>query len=147
MNINKLTPELESLKPIVDQVTAILSQNGVTDYVSTVISNMKENAQLLAKNNVDAWIGYGAYLPAVERVIALNAGETEEDFYTRTQYPIHVVEAYTVPGDDLATLVAADQFYKMHRRLVPCTNTVWSLNDDEQHFINLDEYENRLKYV
>ncbi|WP_111857830.1 hypothetical protein [Acinetobacter sp. CFCC 10889] len=147
MNINKLTPEPESLKPIVDHVTAVLNQNGVTDYVSTVISNMKENAQLLAKNHVDAWIGYGAYLPAVERVIALNAGETEDSFYERTQYPVHVVEAYTVPNDDLATLVAADQFYKMHRRLVPCTTTVWSLNDDEQHFINLDEYENRLKYI
>lgn len=147
MNINKLTPEVESLKIVVDQVTAVLSQNGVTDYVATVISNMKENAQLLAKNNVDAWIGYGVYLPAVERIIALNAGETEDDFFARTEYPVNVVDAYTVQGDDLATLVAADQFYKMHRRLVPCTTTVWSLNDDEQYFINLGEYENRLKYI
>jgi hypothetical protein len=148
MNINKLVPDADGLKPLVDNVKSILTGQGVTDYVGAVIGNMKENAQIHAKqHNIDAWIGYGSYLPAMERIIALHEGETEEQFYARTEYPVNVVEAYTVNGDDLATLVAADQFFNMYRRLVPCTTTIWSLNDEEQYFINLNDYENRLKYV
>ena len=148
MNINKLIPDVEGLKPLVEQVKSILKEQVVTDYVGAVIGNLKENAHIHAsKHHIDAWIGYGSYLPAMERVIALHEGETEEQFYARTEYPVNVVEAYTVHGDDLATLVAGDQFFNMYRRLVPCTTTIWSLNDEEQYFINLDDYENRLKYV
>ena len=63
----------------------------------------------------------------------------------RTQYPVNVVEAYTVPNDDIATLAAADQFSQMHKAIVPINTAVWCLNEDEQHYINLLEYENRLK--
>lgn len=147
MNINKLTPEPEGLKPLVEDATRIFNEQGISDHIAEAISNMKEGASMLAKHNVDAWIGYGSYLPAIERIIALKEGETEDEFYARTQYPVNVVEAYSVKDDDLATLLAADQFFQMHRRLVPCNTTIWSLNDDEQYFINLDEYENRLKYI
>jgi len=143
--ITKLVPDPEQLAPLMAHVRAVLEQKGETDPVAAVIKNMHINAQMQAKQGVDAWLSYGAYLPAVERVIALHGGETEEDFLARTQYPVNVVEAYSVPGDDLATLLAADQYSQMHKQTVLKNTGEWCLNEDEQYFINLYEYENRLK--
>ncbi|WP_174493913.1 hypothetical protein [Acinetobacter sp. Marseille-Q1623] len=145
--INRLLPDPEALAPMVENIKAIFAQQGVTDYVSEIIKNMHENAAMLMNNHqIDTWIGYGNYLPAIEKIIALNAGQSEEYFYARTEYPVNVVDAYTVVDNPLATLIAADQFFKMHRRIVPCTTTIWALDEDETYFINLDDYENRLRH-
>ncbi len=143
--ITKLLPDPEQLAPIMAHVRAVLDANGETDHVATVIRNMQTNAQMQARQGVDAWLSYGVYLPAVERVIALHNGESEEDFLARTQYPVNVVEAYSVPGDDLATLLAADQYSQMHKRTVLKNTGEWCLDEEEQHYINLYDYENRLK--
>ncbi|WP_168416340.1 hypothetical protein [Acinetobacter indicus] len=95
--INKYLPNIEELAPIADNIRAVLTERGSKDVLGTVIENIKGNAEMLAKHKIDAWLGYGVYLPAVERVIALHGGESETDFYMRTQYPVNVVEAYTVP--------------------------------------------------
>lgn len=143
--INKCLPNIEELTPIADNIRIILTERGSKDVLGTVIENIRKSADMLAQHKIDAWLGYGVYLPAVERVIALHSGESETDFYMRTQYPVNVVEAYTVPNDDIATLAAADQFSQMHKAIVPINTAVWCLNEDEQHYINLLEYENRLK--
>lgn len=143
--ITKLLPDAEQLAPIVANVRAVLDSRGITDPVGAVIQNMRANAQMKAMQGVDAWLGYGVYLPAVERIIAVHGGEDEADFLARTQYPIQVIEAYTVPGDDLATLVAADQFSLMHQLSVLKNTAEWCLNEDEQLFINLNDFEQRLK--
>ena len=145
--INKLLPDVEQLKPLTEEVRSAILAQGKDDVLGAVILNMKDNAVMLAKKGIDSWLGYGVYLPAVERVIALHAGESEEDFFYRTQYPVNVVESYSVPGDDLATLVCADQYSRMHKTLVPVNTAVWCLNEEEQHFINLSDYENRLNAV
>lgn len=145
--INKFTPVASELTPLVDHVRAILTANGETDAVGAVIKNMQANAQMQAIHGIDSWLSYGAYLPAVERVIALHAGEDEADFLARTQYPVNVVEAYTVPGDDLATLLAADQYSQWHKPIVLKNTGEWCLNEEEQYFINLYDYENRLKTI
>ena len=143
--ITKLLPDLEQLLPITANVRAVLEEQGKTDVVGAVIENMKANAQMLAMRGIDAWLGFGVYLPAVERIIAIHSGETEADFLERTQYPVNVVEAYTVPDNDLATLVCADQYSSMHKASVLRNTAEWCLNEEEQHFINLNMFENRLK--
>lgn len=145
--INKLLPVESELKPIADNIRAVLAERGASDVLGAVITNLKANAENLKQHKIDNWLSYGVYLPAVERVIALHSGESEEDFYSRTQYPVNVVEAYSVPGDDLMTLVAADQYSQMHKATYPINTAVWCLNEDEQHYINLLEYENRLKAI
>ena len=145
--INKCLPNIEELTPIADNIRIILTERGSKDVLGTVVENIRKSADMLAQHKIDAWLGYGVYLPAVERVIALHSGESESDFYMRTQYPVNVVEAYTVPDDDIATLAAADQFSQMHKSIVPINTAVWCLNEDEQHYINLLEYENRLKAI
>lgn len=141
----KFTPDVDALKPLVDSVVASLDAAGHTDHVAAVIANMKTNAQLQAAKGIDQWLSYGVYLPAVEYVISQNSGEDEQSFFQRTQYPINIVEAYRVPGNDLATLVAADEYSTHHKRTMLKNTAEWCLNDDEQLFINLLEYENRLK--
>lgn len=145
--INKLLPVESELKPIADNIRAVLKKRGTVDVLDAVITNLKANAENLKQHKIDQWLSFGVYLPAVERVIALHGGESEEDFYSRTQYPVNVVEAYSVPGDDLMTLVAADQYSQMHKSTHPINTAVWCLNEDEQHYINLLEYENRLKAI
>lgn len=86
--INKFTPVASELVPLVDHVRAILTANGETDAVGAVIKNMQANAQMQAIHGIDSWLSYGAYLPAVERVIALHAGEDESRF----------LGSYPVPG-------------------------------------------------
>lgn len=143
--ITKFLPDPEQLKPVLEKVRAILAEKGETDTVSAVIKNMKLNAQMQAKRGIDTWLSYGVYLPAIERIIAVHSGEDEADFLERTQYPINVIEAYTVQGDDLATLLCADQYSQLHKPMIPANTAEWSLNDDEQHYIDLNQFENRLK--
>lgn len=143
--INKLVPDAEQLKPMLEHVRSVLDSQGHEDHVATVIQNMKANAEMQALHGVDAWLSYGVYLPAVERIIALKSGEDEADFLARTQYPVNVIEAYSVPGDDLATLLCADQYSQMHKSTVLKNTAEWSLNDEMQLSINLNDFENRLK--
>lgn len=143
--ITKLLPDAEQIKPVVEKIRAALDEKGELNTLSAVIKYMGLNAQMSARQGVDAWLSYGVYLPAVERIIATHSGEDEADFLERTQYPIHVIEAYTIAGDDLSTLVCADQYSQMHKRIIPSNTAEWSLNDDEQLFINLLDFENRLK--
>ncbi|MCO8088242.1 hypothetical protein [Acinetobacter indicus] len=143
--ITKFLPAVENLKVTAAAMRATLAERGVTDEMGTVIANIKRNAEMLAAQGVDAWLSYGVYLPAVERVIALHSGESEEDFLARTQYPVNVVDAYSVKEDDFLTLVAADEYSQFHKRIMPKNTAVWCLDEDEQHYINLLEYENRLK--
>ena len=145
--ITKLIPVASELSPLVERVRAVLTDKGESDAVAAVIRNMQQNAQMQARNGIDAWLSYGAYLPAVERVIAIRGGESEEDFLTRTQYPVNVIEAYTVKGDDLATLVAADQYSQLHKSTVLKNTGEWCLNEDEQYYIDLYQFENRLKAI
>lgn len=145
--ITKLTPVPSEIAPLVERVRAVLTKKGESDAVAAVIKNMQQNAQMQARNGIDAWLSYGAYLPAVERVIALNSGEAEDDFFARTQYPVNVVEAYTVKGDDLATLVAADQYSQLHKATVLKNTGEWCLNEDEQYYIDLYQFENRLRAI
>ena len=145
--IDKLLPVSNELAPLVADLRAVLKQKGESDAVAAVIKNMMLNAQMQARQGIDVWLSYGAYLPAVERIIALKNGEDEEAFLARTQYPINVIEAYSVPGDDLATLVAADQYSQMHKQTVLKNTGEWCLNEEQQHFINLYDYENRIKAV
>ncbi len=145
--INKFLPDIEGLKDITANVRSTLASRGITDEISTVVANMQKNAELQAVKGIDTWLSYGVYLPAVERVIALNSGESEEDFFARTQYPVNVVEAYTVKEDSLATLIAADQYSQLHKSTMPKNTAVWCLDEDEQHYINLLEYENRMKVI
>ena len=101
--INKLLPVESELKPIADNIRAVLKKRGTVDVLDAVITNLKANADNLKQHKIDQWLSFGVYVPAVERVIALHGGESEEDFYSRTQYPVNVVEAYSVTGDDLMT--------------------------------------------
>lgn len=143
--INKFLPKKEELMPIVDQIRTVLTEQGHADVLGTVIQNMRINSEMHAKVGVDNWLSYGVYLPSIERIFALHSGELEQDFMKRTQYPINVIEAYTVKGDDLATLVAADQYSQAHKLTVIKNNAVWCLNDEEQEYIDLNQYENRLR--
>ena len=145
--ITKLIPVASELYPLVERVRAVLTKKGESDAVAAVIKNMQQNAGMQARNGIDAWLSYGAYLPAVERVIALHSGEAEDDFFARTQYPVNVVEAYTVKGDDLATLVAADQYSQLHKATVLKNTGEWCLNEDEQYYIDLYQFENRLRAI
>lgn len=143
--INKFLPDPEQLKPMLEHVRSVLAEKGETDTLGAVIKNMKLNAQMQAKRGIDTWLGYGVYLPAIERIIAVQSGEDEVDFLERTQYPINVIEAYTVQGDDLATLLCADEYSQLHKSFIPANTAEWSLNDDEQFYIDLNQFENRLK--
>src|SRR5690606_7824342 len=89
------------------------------DILGRVISNMKGTAELQASQGVDAWLGYGVYLPAVEYIFARYKGENEVDFYIRTRYPQQVVAAYSLTEHDIATLIAADKYSRILHQLVP----------------------------
>ena len=147
MEINYLTPDIDAITEMVKEVRKALYQQGVlnSQAVSAGISNLRKNAAIHAKAGIDAWLGYGGTLPALERVFSTASGETEEEFYRRTQYPKYIVDAYTIPGDDLATLVFCEQYWTAHRRTVPSTNSIWPLNQEEGTYIDLNDYEGRLR--
>ncbi len=142
--INKFLPTLEKFQETENQYIEYFNSKGVTDIIGKVISNMKGTAEIQASQGVDSWLGYGVYLPAIERIFALHEGETEEEFYSRTKYPKDVVYAYTIPDHDIATLIAADKYNRMHQQSIPVNTYVWPLNDDG-FTINLLKFENRLK--
>ncbi|WP_374665633.1 hypothetical protein [Acinetobacter sp.] len=142
--INKFLPTLEKFQPAEQQYIEYFTAKGEKDVLGKVISNMKGTAEIQASQGVDAWLSYGVYLPAVERIFALHHGENEDAFYTRTQYPKAVVEAYTIPDHQIATLIAADKYSHIHQQSVPVNTALWPLNDDGMT-LDLHEFPERLK--
>lgn len=142
--INKFLPTLEKFQPTEQQYIEYFHAKGEKDILAKVISNMRGTAEIQASQGVDAWLGYGVYLPAIERIFALHQGETEAEFYDRTQYPADVVNAYTLSNHEIATLIAADKYNRIHQHSVTVNSSLWPLND-EGLSIDLLDFPNRLK--
>ncbi|MCH4242702.1 hypothetical protein [Acinetobacter gerneri] len=142
--INQFLPSLDKFLETEQQYIEYFNSKGEKDVLGRVISNMKGTAEIQASQGVDAWLAYGVYLPAIERIFALHNGETETEFYQRTQYPQDIVEAYTLKDHDIATLIAADKYSRIHQQTVAVNTSTWALNDQGRS-IDLSEYENRLK--
>ncbi|ENV33145.1 hypothetical protein [Acinetobacter gerneri] len=142
--INQFLPSLDKFLETELQYIEYFNSKGEKDVLGRVISNMKGTAEIQASQGVDAWLAYGVYLPAIERIFALHNGETETEFYQRTQYPQDIVEAYTLKDHDIATLIAADKYSRIHQQTVAVNTSIWALNDQGRS-IDLSEYENRLK--
>ena len=83
-------------------------------------------------------------MPAIERIFALHQGESEAEFYDRTQYPADVVNAYTLSNHEIATLIAADKYNRIHQHSEAVNTSLWPLND-EGLSIDLLDFPNRLK--
>ena len=142
--INKFLPTLEKFQPTEQQYIEYFHAKGEKDILAKVISNMRGTAEIQASQGVDEWLGYGVYLPAIERIFALHQGETEAEFYDRTQYPADVVNAYTLSNHEIATLIAADKYNRIHQHSVAVNTSLWPLND-EGLSIDLLDFPNRLK--
>lgn len=142
--INKFLPTLEKFQPTEQQYIEYFHAKGEKNILAKVISNMRGTAEIQASQGVDAWLGYGVYLPAIERIFALHQGETEAEFYDRTQYPADVVNAYTLSNHEIATLIAADKYNRIHQHSVTVNTSLWPLND-EGLSIDLLDFPNRLK--
>ena len=142
--INKFLPTLEKFQPTEQQYIEYFHAKGEKDILAKVISNMRGTAEIQASQDVDAWLGYGVCLPAIERIFALHQGETEAEFYDRTQYPADVVNAYTLSNHEIATLIAADKYNRIHQHSVAVNTSLWPLND-EGLSIDLLDFPNRLK--
>ena len=142
--INKFLPTLEKFQPTEQQYIEYFYAKGEKDILAKVISNMRGTAEIQASQGVDTWLGYGVYLPAIERIFALHQGETEAEFYDRTQYPADVVNAYTLSNHEIATLIAADKYNRIHQHSVAVNTSLWPLND-EGLSIDLLDFPNRLK--
>ena len=142
--INKFLPTLEKFQPTEQQYIEYFHAKGEKNILAKVISNMRGTAEIQASQGVDAWLGYGVYLPAIERIFALQQGETEAEFYDRTQYPADVVNAYTLSNHEIATLIAADKYNRIHQHSVAVNTSLWPLND-EGLSIDLLDFPNRLK--
>ena len=142
--INKFLPTLEKFQPTEQQYIEYFHAKGEKNILAKVISNMRGTAEIQASQGVDTWLGYGVYLPAIERIFALHQGETEAEFYDRTQYPADVVNAYTLSNHEIATLIAADKYNRIHQHSVAVNTSLWPLND-EGLSIDLLDFPNRLK--
>ena len=142
--INKFLPTLEKFQLTEQQYFEYFHAKGEKDILAKVISNMRGTAEIQASQGVDAWLGYGVYLPAIERIFALHQGETEAEFYDRTQYPADVVNAYTLSNHEIATLIAADKYNRIHQHSVAVNTSLWPLNDAGLS-IDLLDFPNRLK--
>lgn len=142
--IDKFLPTLEKFQQTEQQYINYFSAKGEKDILSKVISNMKGTAEIQASQGVDAWLAYGVYLPAIERIFALHSGESESQFYQRTQYPQEVVEAYTLAEHEIATLIAADKYSRIHQQNTATNTAIWPLNDTGR-YINLNDYPKRIK--
>ena len=142
--INQFLPSLDKFLETELQYIEYFNSKGEKDVLGRVISNMKGTAEIQASQGVDAWLAYGVYLPAIERIFALHNCETETEFYQRTQYPQDIVEAYTLKDHDIATLIAADKYSRIHQQTVAVNTSTWALNDQGRS-IESSEYENRLK--
>ena len=143
--INYLVPNFQ----IIEQANAVktaLAGKGIADadMIGFIVGNFYKNARVFTAKNLDFWLGFGGYLPEVEWVIAKAKGETEDEFYARTLYPKMIVEAYSVPNNDLATLVAADLYMQGHRTSMPPNTTVWTLNLNDGQFIDLAQFDARI---
>lgn len=146
-NINYFTPNREALKQV-EQYHQAFESKGIDERVGFILNTFYDNAKILKEKGIDFWLQFGVYLPAVERVIAVYNGESEDEFYRRTQYPKHIVEAYSLMSadnryDDFATLVVADWFKNHHLKIVPANTSVWQINSDGET-IDLNLFENRL---
>ncbi|WP_347453964.1 hypothetical protein [Acinetobacter thermotolerans] len=64
--VTKFLPTLEKFQDIEQQYIEYFTSKGEKDVLGRVISNMKSTAEIQASQGVDAWLGYGVYLPAVE---------------------------------------------------------------------------------
>ena len=142
--INKFLPTLEKFQLTEQQYIEYFYAKGEKNILVKVISNMRGTAEIQASQGVDAWLGYGVYLPAIERIFALHQGETEAEFYDRTQYPADVVNAYTLSNHEIATLIAADKYNRIHQHSVAVNTSLWPLNDAGLS-IDLLDFPNRLK--
>lgn len=142
--IDKFLPSLEKFQHTEQQYIEYFNAKGEKDILAKIISNMKGTAEIQASQGVDAWLGYGVYLPAIERIFALHAGESETQFYQRTQYPTDIVNAYTLAEHDIATLIAADKYSRIHQQNTAVNTAIWPLNDTG-HSINLNDYPERIK--
>ncbi|WP_347456822.1 hypothetical protein [Acinetobacter thermotolerans] len=142
--ITKFLPTLEKFQNIEQQYIEYFTSKGEKDVLGRVISNMKGTAEIQASQGVDSWLSYGVYLPAVERIFAEHTGESEAEFYARTQYPQQIVETYTIAEHPIATLIAAGKYSRIHQQNTPVNTSVWPLNDDGDS-IDLNQYPNRIK--
>ncbi|MFV5491328.1 hypothetical protein [Acinetobacter sp. ASP199] len=142
--INKFLPTLEKFQELEQQYIAYFQSKGEKDILGRVISNIKGTIELQASQGVDGWLGYGVYLPAVEHIIARYQGESDASFYARTQYPEDLVESYSIPEHEIATLIAADKYSRIHQQSIAPNTTVWPVNDDGVT-IDLELYPNRLR--
>lgn len=135
---------------LVERYRLIFEQKGIDQdqRLAVILQSFYDNAALFSDRGIDYWLGFGAYLPAVERVIAMTGGESETAFYRRTQYPKQVVDAYSVfdgygAYDDFAILVIADDYRKQHLGIIPANTSVWQISTDGD-VINLNDYGARL---
>ena len=142
--ITQFLPTLEKFAQLEKQYIDYFQSKGEKDVLGKVISNMKGTAELQASQGVDAWLGYGVYLPAIERIFALHDGESEAAFFQRTQYPEDVVAAYSIKDHDIATLIAADKYNRIHQQNTAPNTTCWALNDAGL-CLDLALFEHRLK--
>lgn len=143
--INYLIPSAE-IQEQTDIVSGALASKGIApeDMIPFVIANFRKNAQAFAQKGLDFWLGFGGFLPAVEWIMAKQLGQDEDEFYAHTQYPKMVVDAYSVPANDLATLVAADLYMQAHRANTVPNTASWPLNEDDGTFIDLGLFRNRI---
>lgn len=141
--INKFLPNLEKFLIPEQQYIEYFQVRGEKDILGRVISNMKGIVELQASQGVDGWLGYGVYLPVVDYIFSQHKGESEADFFTRTQYPNELVKAYLIEQHPIATLIAADKYNRIHQQQKPVNTTVWELNDDGLT-LNLADYPERL---
>ncbi|MDM1273296.1 MULTISPECIES: hypothetical protein [Acinetobacter] len=142
--INRFLPSLEKFEETEKQYIEYFTAKGEKDVIGKVISNMKSTAEIQASQGVDAWLGYGVYLPAIERIFAMHKGESEADFFARTQYPHDVVTAYSLNGHDLATLIAADKYSRMHQQQVAVNTSQWPLNENGR-VLELNDFPARIR--
>ena len=148
--INHLTPNKATFE-LVDKYHTIFDNKGISSdkRVGFILGTFYDNAKMMKERGIDFWLGFGATLPAVERVIAVHNGESETAFYRRTGYPKNVVDAYSMMENDgtyndFATLVFADDYRKKHLATVPANTSIWQINSDGL-VIDLSLFENRLK--
>ena len=142
--INRFLPSLEKFEETEKQYIEYFTAKGEKDVIGKVISNMKSTAEIQASQGVDAWLGYGVYLPAIERIFAMHKGESEANFFARTQYPHDVVMAYSLDGHDLATLIAADKYSRIHQQQVAVNTSQWPLNENGR-VLELNDFPARIR--
>lgn len=141
---NKFLPSLDKFQETEQQYIDYFTAKGEKDILGRVISNMRGTVELQASQGVDGWLAYGIYLPAVEYIIASHNGESEADFYARTQYPEALVNTYNIHNHPIATLIAADKYSRIHQQTTAPNTTLWDLNESGLT-LDLTEYPNRLQ--